>query len=207
MRKRNNMSSRLLPQGGIRPGKQAVGDTKRTLRELRVEGVRRHSAGDAVKRRAVRPACPSRNGLKPVVSPLPSQAGRLSYIIRVFAVFEDPPSPGFRLRTASPDKSAGRRGRAVFVTLPSPSDFAGQVAAPRNEDDLKPVSRAGLCRRGGSYNRAGFGKSLAPAVIHVDELFRLGDVKDDVEFANRFFFRNVKGRSGCPEVFAFGCFF
>ena len=44
-------------------------------------------------------------------------------------------------------------------------------------------------------------------MIHVDELFCLGDVKDDVEFANRFFFRDLKGGFGGPEVFAFGCFF
>jgi hypothetical protein len=44
-------------------------------------------------------------------------------------------------------------------------------------------------------------------VIHVDELSRLGDVKNDVKPADRFFFRNLKGRFGGPEVFAFGGIF
>jgi hypothetical protein len=38
-------------------------------------------------------------------------------------------------------------------------------------------------------------------------LFGFGDVGDDVEPADRFFFRNVKGGSGFLEVFAVGGIF
>jgi len=36
-------------------------------------------------------------------------------------------------------------------------------------------------------------------MIHVDELLCLGDVKAMFKFANRFFFRNGKGRSVAPK--------
>ena len=57
-----------------------AGDTRRTLPELRADGlsverVRRHSVGVAVQCRAVRPACPSRSRLKPIISPFARTGG------------------------------------------------------------------------------------------------------------------------------------
>jgi len=61
--------------------------------------------------------------------------------------------------------------------------------------------------RARSLSRAGFNEALAPSVVQVDELFRLGDVKDDVKPANRLFLRNLKCSFGGPEAFAFGGIF
>ena len=61
-------------------------------------------------------------------------------------------------------------------------------------------------RRGRSLSRTGY-RAFAPSMIHVDELFRLGDVVDDVEFVNEFFFRNLKCDFRRLKVFAFGGIF
>jgi hypothetical protein len=44
-------------------------------------------------------------------------------------------------------------------------------------------------------------------VVQVDELFRFGDVKDNVEFANRFLFRSLKCGRRRPEAPALGGIF
>jgi hypothetical protein len=64
----------------------------------------------------------------------------------------------------------------------------GQICAPRIE----------------SLSRAGFSNALAPSMIQVDELSGLANVTDDVELADQFLFRNVKGDTGIPEAFAIG---
>jgi len=49
-----------------------------------------------------------------------------------------------------------------------------------------------------------FRQSFAAAVMQVDELLGVGDVAHDVEFADGFFFREVKGRAGFGKSFAGG---
>ena len=51
------------------------------------------------------------------------------------------------------------------------------------------------------------GDTFAFAVVEVYELLGLGDVKNDVKSANRFFLRHLEGGFRRPEVFAFGYFF
>jgi hypothetical protein len=53
-------------------------------------------------------------------------------------------------------------------------------------------------------SRDGFSNAFASTVVQVNQLSGLADVTDDVEFADQFLFRGVKGVSGIPEAFAVG---
>jgi hypothetical protein len=58
-----------------------------------------------------------------------------------------------------------------------------------------------------NLNRGRFGNALAPSVVQIDELFRLGKVADDVELAHRFLFCDYKGCFRSSKIFAFGDIF
>ena len=60
---------------------------------------------------------------------------------------------------------------------------------------------------GSGLNRGRFSNAPAPAVDHVEELLRFGEIADDVEPAHQFLFRNFKGRSGGSEIFGFAGIF
>ena len=81
----------------------------------------------------------------------------------------------------------------------NPQSLKSKVAGELTEH--KNCARRQRC---GSLNRAGGRNALAPAVIHVDELFCLADVGDDVEPAHHFFFCSGEGGFGCSEILAFG---
>jgi len=72
-------------------------------------------------------------------------------------------------------EQAGRLSYVIRVNSRQPLRV---FEAFEDEADFKPVSRAGLCRCGNNLcHRAGFGNALAPAMIHVDELFSSGGCK------------------------------
>jgi hypothetical protein len=56
-------------------------------------------------------------------------------------------------------------------------------------------------------SRDGFSSAFASTVVQVNQLIGLADVTDDVELADQFLFRGVKGGSGIPEAFAIGGLF